>query len=79
MLLHSAQAALRLQEGYGVNTFKLINAEGQENLCKFHVLPKEGGISCPDYATTLPPPNRYPFNVQCLPSPVRMTSGMTKP
>ncbi|CAL5220763.1 g2827 [Coccomyxa viridis] len=29
-------------EGYGVNTFKLINAEGQENLCKFHVLPKEG-------------------------------------
>ena len=38
-----------LQEGYGVNTFKLINAEGQENLCKFHVLPKEGGIACPEY------------------------------
>lgn len=37
-----------LQEGYGVNTFKLINAEGQENLCKFHVLPKEGDtpVSC---------------------------------
>lgn len=34
------------QEGYGVNTFKLINAEGKEVLCKFHVLPKEGGCLC---------------------------------
>ncbi len=30
------------QEGYSVNTFKLINSEGKEVLCKFHVLPKEG-------------------------------------
>ena len=37
-------------EGYGVNTFKLINAQGKENLCKFHVMPKEGGCPC----STLP-------------------------
>ena len=33
-------------EGYGVNTFKLINAQGKENLCKFHVMPKEGECTC---------------------------------
>ena len=33
-------------EGYGVNTFKLINAQGKENLCKFHVMPKEGESTC---------------------------------
>ena len=39
-----------LQEGYGVNTFKLINAEGREHLCKFHVMPKEGEVNLSDHA-----------------------------
>lgn len=34
-----------------MNTFKLINAEGKENLCKFHVLPKEGRTGCPSFAS----------------------------
>ena len=33
-------------EGYGVNTFKLISAQGKESLCKFHVMPKEGECTC---------------------------------
>ncbi len=32
----------RQMEGYGVNTFKLINAQGEAQFCKFHVLPKGG-------------------------------------
>ena len=28
--------------GFGVNTFKLINGAGEEHLCKFHCLPKGG-------------------------------------
>ena len=45
LVLHLCSSAPpSVQEGYGVNTFKLINAEGQENLCKFHVLPKEGRV-----------------------------------
>ena len=32
----------RKMNGFGVNTFKLINADGEENLCKFHCLPKGG-------------------------------------
>lgn len=36
-----------------MNTFKLINAEGQENLCKFHVLPKEGRVDFCDHARLL--------------------------
>ena len=39
----------RQMEGYGVNTFKLINREGVEHLCKFHVMPKGGACSgCQD-------------------------------
>ncbi len=34
-----------------MNTFKLINAEGKENLCKFHVLPKEGRTGRPYLAS----------------------------
>jgi catalase len=30
-------------EGHSVNTFKLINSEGKEVLCKLHCLPKGGG------------------------------------
>jgi catalase len=29
-------------EGYGVNTFKLVNAEGKETLVKFHWRPEAG-------------------------------------
>ncbi len=32
----------RSMEGHSVNTFKLINAQGRERLCKFHCLPKGG-------------------------------------
>ena len=35
----------RKLNGFGVNTFKLINADGEEHLCKFHCLPV-GGESC---------------------------------
>ena len=65
-LLHSARVGARLQEGYGVNTFKLINAEGQENLCKFHVLPKEGGSPVLTLPTCLWAKSS-PFNIQGLP------------
>ena len=44
----------RQMEGYGVNTFKLINREGAEHLCKFHVLPKGGarsGVALPKSLT----------------------------
>ncbi len=32
----------RHMEGYGVNTFTLINAEGKETYVKFHWRPEEG-------------------------------------
>lgn len=32
----------RKMNGFGVNTFKLINGAGEEHLCKFHCLPKGG-------------------------------------
>jgi len=32
----------RKQEGYGVNTFKLVTKEGKETLVKFHMYPKGG-------------------------------------
>jgi catalase len=36
----------RQMEGHSVNTFKLINMEGKELLCKFHCLPKGGEQCC---------------------------------
>jgi len=35
-------ANYRTQEGAGVNTYKLVNAQGQAVLCKFHWIPKAG-------------------------------------
>ncbi|RZF88002.1 catalase [Pseudoalteromonas sp. CO325X] len=34
--------SLRFMEGFGVHTFKFINAEGEENYVKFHWKPKQG-------------------------------------
>ena len=36
----------RHMEGYGVNTFTLINGEGKETYVKFHWRPKEGKPQC---------------------------------
>ncbi|SDD99691.1 catalase [Paracoccus isoporae] len=34
--------SLRMMEGFGVHTFKLVNAQGEEQFCKFHWRPKLG-------------------------------------
>lgn len=58
-------------EGYGVNTFKLINAEGKESLCKFHLLPKEGENASPVPAIahaccqSMPDLAQTPIMMQC--------------
>lgn len=36
----------RQMDGFGVNTFKLINAEGEQKLVKFHWKNRNGGIEC---------------------------------
>lgn len=41
-------ADYRRMEGYGVNTFKLVNSEGKETLVKFHCYPKEGAAFMTD-------------------------------
>ena len=46
--------SLRMMEGFGVNTFRLINAEGQATLVKFHWRPKLGTQStCWDEAVKI--------------------------
>ena len=35
-------ASYRTQQGFGVNTYKWVNAEGQTKLVKYHWLPKQG-------------------------------------
>ncbi|MBC1181126.1 catalase [Brevundimonas sp. WCHBH090558] len=46
--------SLRMMEGFGVNTFRLINAEGQATLVKFHWRPKLGAQStCWDEAVKI--------------------------
>ncbi len=46
--------SLRMMEGFGVNTFRLINAEGEATLVKFHWRPKLGAQStCWDEAVKI--------------------------
>jgi len=46
--------SLRMMEGFGVNTFRLLNAEGQATLVKFHWRPKLGTQStCWDEAVKI--------------------------
>ena len=33
-------------DGFGVNTFKLINAQGEQKLVKFHWRNRNGGVQC---------------------------------
>lgn len=35
-------ATYREMQGSGVNTYKLVNAEGHTVLCKFHFQPRQG-------------------------------------